>query len=217
MDVRLFHHDGRDDYTDSTALPDGAELLLLADGMGGLEAGDQASFLAINFFLESLQTDFRERIDMTGEIARAIQTASDDLRDNCPDAGSTLVGMLTVGSMTWAFNVGDSRCLMSTANGVVRTRTHSQGDGGVITAYMGMDETVPAEILPIPDCGNAILFSDGLNPLFDGMGDGILDSDESAEMLCMKAVDLGSEDNVSCIIRKRIRSDRIETSPFEPA
>ena len=175
MDVRMIHHDGRDDYTDSTDMPDGMEILLVTDGMGGLENGDQASFLTLNFFLESLQSEFRERIDMTDEIRRIVQRTSDDVRDNCPGSGSTL-----------------------------RSEDHSLGDGGIITAYIGMEGEVPVNVVPVVDCGNAILFSDGLNPVFEERGTDIADSNESAEFLCRLAIQKGSTDNVTCIIRRDI-------------
>ncbi len=204
MDVRMIHHDGRDDYTDSTDMPDGMEILLVADGMGGLENGDQASFLTLNFFLESVQSGFRERIDMTDEIRRIVQRTSDDVRDNCPGSGSTLVGMLTHGRMSWIFSVGDSKCIAKTSAGAVRSENHSLGDGGIITAYIGMEGDVPVNVVPVVDCGNAILFSDGLNPVFEERGTDIADSNESAEFLCRLAVQKGSTDNVTCIIRRDI-------------
>ena len=141
---------------------------------------------------------------MTDEIRRIVQRTSDDVRDNCPGSGSTLVGMLTHGRMSWIFSVGDSKCIAKTSAGAVRSENHSLGDGGIITAYIGMEGDVPVNVVPVVDCGNAILFSDGLNPVFEERGTDIADSNESAEFLCRLAVQKGSTDNVTCIIRRDI-------------
>ena len=207
MEVRTVHHDEPDDYTDSTPLPEGTELLLVADGMGGLAEGDQASYLTLTFFLDNLQSGFEERIDMSGRIQEVIQRTSPDLRDNCPDSGSTLVGLMTVGRISWMFNVGDSKCLLDTHGRRVRSVDHSATqdcDSNIINAYIGMEGEVPANIVPIGDCGNAILFTDGLNPVFLERGLDLVDSKESAEFLCRQAIQKGSQDNVTCIVRREI-------------
>ncbi len=205
MDVRMVHHDAPDDYTDSTDLPDGLEILLVADGIGGMEMGDQASFLTLTFFLENLQSGFQERMDMSEKIYETIQMVSADLRDNCPNSGSTLVGMMTMGRVSWVFNVGDSKCVLDTRGQHIRTEDHSPSqncDTNIITAYIGMEGTVPVNIIPVGDCGNAVLFTDGLNPMFRERGLSIADSPETAEELCGMSIDKGSTDNVTCIIRR---------------
>ena len=207
MDVKMIHHDEEDFYTDSSVLPDGTELLLVADGMGGLRQGDQASFLTLTFFLERLQENFSERIDMTPQIAQAIQLSSEDLRRNCPDSGSTIVGVLTVGRVTWMFNVGDSKCIMDTGIGRMRSQDDSfdqENPTNIITSFIGMEGEVPSHISVHGDCGNAILFSDGLNPVFGERGLDIVDSNESAEFLCRQAIQKGGDDNTTCIIRRSI-------------
>lgn len=203
MDVRFTHHGSADDYTDSTSLPDGIEILLVSDGMGGLNDGEQASYLTLMLLLDELQSSLEDRMDLSEVIRGAVSRTSEGLRDNCPGSGATLVGMITSGYVSWVFNVGDSRCVMRADLGTLSTKDHSYKGSSGLTSFIGVEGGPDVNITVVGGVTDAVLFSDGLYPLFDSVGMAILDSTDSAESLCERAIELGSKDNTTCVVVHR--------------
>lgn len=169
-------------------------VFVVADGMGGHDAGDVASRLVIDEFVGLLGSGMRALDDITGAI-RSVNTtiydagqASDHLRS----MGTTAVGLMLVDNgdrPSWLlFNVGDSRAYRFAENTLeqlstdhsyvqelvdagditdVAARTHPQRN--VVTRALGVDEAVQPDFwLRAPTPGERfVLCSDGLSSEVD--------------------------------------------------
>ncbi|MBL5973812.1 MAG: serine/threonine-protein phosphatase [Candidatus Leucobacter sulfamidivorax] len=156
---------------------------LVADGMGGHEAGDRASRAAIAAFGEAFTRPGHatlEEIDRALEAARAaVQEVSDGTRRG---AGCTLTGVIrTVHEdepYWYVLNVGDSRVYLHRGSELVQlTQDHSlreelRGSGevgadatprNVITRALGSeDDRHDAWLLPLENGSRLLICSDGL-------------------------------------------------------
>jgi serine/threonine protein phosphatase PrpC len=109
------------DWHDEALCRERGILLTMADGMGGLDHGDEVSALLV----EELQKAFRERevdaapdawlLELLGQANRSVNRL---LRDRTP-GGSTLVMALVLGDMLFHLSVGDSRLYLSRGQGLV--------------------------------------------------------------------------------------------------
>jgi PPM family protein phosphatase len=172
---------------DSLLVADG--LFVVADGMGGHAAGDIASRLTVETFVERCSTGVLPISDLAGVIDLANTTVMDHASEHHREGmGSTLVGAVLAdngGSMELVvFHVGDSRCYVS-ESGVVRqvTRDHSEVqemvDSGqitqeqaathphrnVVTRAIGIDPSVYADyvVLGAARRRRLLLCSDGVS------------------------------------------------------
>jgi|GEM_PF-2439264 len=108
------------------ALPSGqlAELIVLADGMGGHAGGTEASTLAVEQFISRFKAGSerttRERLREALEVANTSIRDAVAARPNLRGMGCTLIGaVVTPGAIEW-ISVGDSLLLLVTAKGVER-------------------------------------------------------------------------------------------------
>ena len=122
---------------------------VLADGMGGYNAGEVASAIAVDA-VGTYLSGFKDSLlnnpdpDPVSAIADAIESANrriietGALRPECLGMGSTVVALMLLGEKLWYGHVGDSR-LYCLRNGQIQqlTRDHSVGqemtDAGVMT------------------------------------------------------------------------------------
>ena len=113
-------------------LPDGRVIALVCDGMGGARAGNIASSMAVDIFMEEFQKDCQESEDLTrmeraaGQANRRIfQKAAED--EHCVGMGTTLVAALAGEEEALILNEGDSRAYhISEVQGISQvTRDHS--------------------------------------------------------------------------------------------
>ena len=160
---------------------------IVADGMGGYEAGDQASQAVVDAFrevAEGLDVLTLEQITEALELAddRVAQVAGGTVRG----AGSTVAGAVLVdqdGSPHWlVFNVGDSRVYRQAASALEQiTVDHSLGqelyqtgritaeefavfkDRNVITRAIGAAEAeADSYTMPVRNGERLLICSDGL-------------------------------------------------------
>lgn len=106
-------------------------IAVLCDGMGGMNGGEQASALAVNFFAE----DFRKAQpikDIPGFLnreARKLDRMVAELKDEQGrrmNAGTTLVAVIVTGNHLYWLSVGDSRMyLIRNENMVCMTAAHN--------------------------------------------------------------------------------------------
>jgi protein phosphatase len=102
-----------------------ATLVVVADGVGGLEAGELASEIASLTFSSSLinwliETKIRNvkitEVDLANFIYRSVNDANDKIRKTVNNAGTTLVASLMIPIreqvLTYIINVGDSRAYL---------------------------------------------------------------------------------------------------------
>ena len=115
-------------------LDDGTEILaaVVCDGMGGAKAGNIASEMAVETFMEELRKDFYAPSVTDVQMLCAVKTANRLIYEKAqsdPDyegMGTTLVAAVTDGSRVTVANVGDSRCYLIRDGSILQlTKDHS--------------------------------------------------------------------------------------------
>ncbi len=104
---------------DKIAWDENLGLVLLADGMGGHNAGEVASELAVNRIIDSLRgvliSDIEKVVDRCAAVHEAIQHANNEIvqvaqeRSECAGMGTTIVLSLFYNDSVIFAHVGDSR------------------------------------------------------------------------------------------------------------
>lgn len=220
------------DYVYASEQPIGnlPNLFVVADGMGGHNAGDFASRCAVSVMAESAKKDMS--FNPIKIIRHAIETANEqvlmqaELDPQKAGMGTTMVAVTVVGHYAYVANVGDSRLYVSDSHELAQiTRDHSwiaemvrrgeiskeearsHPDKNIITRAVGTGPTVKIDFFDVElEEGNRILMcSDGLsNMVEDDTMQEILSSsnniEESAEKLVALANENGGRDNISVII-----------------
>jgi serine/threonine protein phosphatase PrpC len=221
----------------------GPRLLAVADGMGGMAAGDVASNLAIAA-MAPLDEDVPPD-SLVDALRGAVELANQNLRD-AVDAnpalegmGTTLTSMLFSGTTFGMVHVGDSRCYLLRGDEftqVTKDDTYVQMlvDEGRITeeeasvhpqrsllirALQGSDVDPQYSVRPAVVGDRYLLCSDGLSgPVSDDsiaatMRD-YADPDDCAERLLQLALRGGGPDNITVIIADVTDEDIIEGRPI---
>jgi protein phosphatase len=182
-------------------------LLALADGMGGHNAGEVASRLALDILQRQLQANCSKEEPAT-RLRTAVQRANRDIfraaqeRAGCEGMGTTLTAALIQGAEVWFASVGDSRLYVKSA-GEVALRLMTRDDsfvgmlgsvGGVapaklaehpmrhlLTSVLGprADVTVEVERVTLSPGELLLLTTDGMHgDVGDPVMDAILDGHE---------------------------------------
>lgn len=113
-------------------LPDGRIIALVCDGMGGARAGNIASSMAVDVFMEAFLEDGEDSPDLE-HMERAAALANRQVfrraveDENCVGMGTTLVAALAGEEEALILNEGDSRAYhISEESGISQvTRDHS--------------------------------------------------------------------------------------------
>ncbi|WP_091229735.1 PP2C family serine/threonine-protein phosphatase [Microbacterium sp. 3J1] len=203
-------------------------VFLVADGMGGHEAGDRASAAVVAAF-EPLRGRSVVVDDVRDALGRAAAVVEGIAAQHKRGAGSTVTGVALVeheGAPHWlVFNVGDSRVYRHHGNELTQlTIDHSLGqemvDAGelrpadlesfsqrnVITRAIGAtDSTADSWLLPVVDGERLLLCSDGLSG--EVSDEGIRATltmcgrpETAASALVRRALQAGGRDNVSVVV-----------------
>jgi len=158
LDIASLSHPGmvRTHNEDSVFVDAAAGLAVLADGMGGYNAGEVASGIAVNVISNGLLPELRSdrelsKVDVTTGLTHAalllqqqIAAANKSIyeaaqaRPECAGMGTTLVSAVFCGNRVSIGHVGDSRCYRLRAEKFEQlTHDHSllqeQIDSGVLT------------------------------------------------------------------------------------
>ena len=132
-DTGAVRQQNQDYYHAELAAPDLA-LCLVCDGMGGARAGNVASKLAVDTFLqtardrtlEQWRTEPEALLNFAAEQANQAVYYRSGIDADCRGMGTTMVAALAVGDTAYLLNVGDSRAYLVRPDGIVRlTRDHS--------------------------------------------------------------------------------------------
>ena len=113
---------------DSTFLQHGGILALVADGMGGLEGGAEASKLTINSFIHAYKQKSSNE-DIPAALKRSAEHANKSVYEFSiaqgieGNTGSTLVAVVQLGKEIYWLSVGDSRIYGVTNNQVEQLST----------------------------------------------------------------------------------------------
>lgn len=205
-------------------------LAVVCDGMGGHEAGEIASRLALEAFLRCAANADRDPGALLVRCVEAGNTAVFDAaqRDaRLAGMGTTCTGLLVRGGVAWCAHVGDSRCYM-VRNGEIflMTEDHSavmelvrrgvisrdearhHPDKNVISRALGSQKRVAVSSWPRPMAlrpGDRFLVcSDGLYDLVEDhelcQVLGSHDAQAACETLVLMARDRGGFDNISVAV-----------------
>ncbi len=207
----------------------GDRLLVVADGMGGLPAGELASDILVQAL--SVVDDMPDTGEPLQDLLAALQTANerieaavadDDARDGM---GTTVTAILLSGDRVAALNVGDSRCYLvrgGELTQLTRDDTYVQAlvDQGVLSpddarrhpqralvtqAVQGGPFRPAGRMVPVRPGDRFLLCSDGLT---DYVEDEVIvatllahdDRKTAAAELVHRTLDNGAPDNVTVIV-----------------
>ncbi len=216
-------------YTSENPIGNLPNLFIVADGMGGHNAGDFASKLTVETLLGEIADSFERNPVII--LSKAIQTANGVIRKKAEEApdmegmGTTLVAATCLGKYLHVANVGDSRLYVvgkemrqitkdhSLVEEMVRigTISHSEArnhpDKNIITRAIGAASEVEPDFFTVElEEGDLVLLcSDGLtNMLEDEEIRMILNSGrdivEQAQSLVDAANANGGRDNISVVL-----------------
>lgn len=171
-------------------------LCLVCDGMGGAKAGNVASKLAVETFLQTARAQTAEQwrsepealLNFAAEQANQAVYYRAGIDAECRGMGTTMVAALAIGEMAYLLNVGDSRAYLVRPDGVTRlTRDHSvvedlvsRGDitpeqarqhpqKNLITRALGSEKILRPDLYrqTLGEGDVLLLCSDGLSNLID--------------------------------------------------
>ena len=202
---------------------------IVADGMGGHQAGDYASKCTVETMVREIRGCFEKspiRI-----LSKAIRIANDQVRKKAREdesllgMGTTVVAATCLGKYLQVANVGDSRLYiindevrqitrdhslveeMVRMGGIDREAARNHPDKNIITRAVGAEDQVKADFFSVKlKEGDLILMcTDGLTNMLEDeeirmILDGARDIVEKAEELVRKANENGGRDNISVIL-----------------
>jgi protein phosphatase len=220
------------DYVFVSADPVGnlPNLFVVADGMGGHNAGDFASSHAVQILVDEIKKD--ADFNPIKVIRHAIETANTEIIDQArreeryKGMGTTMVVSTIVGHYAYVANVGDSR-LYVIQDGIHQiTKDHSlvqemvrigelqpedarnHPDKNIITRALGAERTVDVDFFDLklePDC-TVLMCSDGLSNMVEDskLEEIILSKSDSltrkGELLLREANINGGKDNIAIVL-----------------
>lgn len=220
------------DYVYTSEQPVGPvpNLFIVADGMGGHNAGDFASKLAVNTIVEEIAASQEKKLERMFEAA--IELANRKVfefagsRPELEGMGTTVVAATCSDGNLFVANVGDSRLYVVGRHGMKQiTRDHSwveemvrrgglgkeearnHPDRNIITRAVGADEKIKPDFfrVELKEDDMVLMCTDGLTNMLEDEEirmtlDGARDIVEQAETLVSKANENGGKDNISVIL-----------------
>lgn len=216
-------------YFSETSVGNLPNVFIVADGMGGHNAGDFASRYAVETIVKEIEASFEKNPVVI--LGKAIEKANIYTRQKAAEnsafkgMGTTVVIATCLGRYLEVANVGDSRLYlvndkieqvtvdhslveeMIRMGGIDRASARTHPDKNIITRAIGAGDTVEADFFYLElNAGDIVLLcSDGLtNMVEDSVIQEIVRGKgslkERAEALVQKANDNGGRDNISVII-----------------
>ena len=219
------------DYVFASADPVGnlPNLFVVADGMGGHNAGDYASSHAVGIVVEEIRED--ADFNPVKVIRHAIESANTEIitqaqkDEKLRGMGTTMVAATIVGHYAYVANVGDSRLYVAGEQIQQITKDHSlvqemvrmgelnaeearnHPDKNIITRAVGAEDKVEPDFFTVElQEGEIVLMcSDGLTNMLEDeeirmIISGARDLVEKAESLVEAANANGGRDNISVIL-----------------
>jgi serine/threonine protein phosphatase PrpC len=207
-------------------------LFVVADGMGGHDAGEIASGIAVETVARAIRDGRARNENPEALVSQAVQIANSAVRDEAlrrnSNMGTTLTAALVCGGIAHIASVGDSRAYWI-ANGSITqitkdhslvaklvelgklTKEHARTDprSNLLLRTIGSDDTVAVDTYrcPLSRGGTLLLCTDGLwGEVADDELRRICGDDEHTEVICAKLVQLanrnGGRDNITAIAVK---------------
>lgn len=131
-------------YTSETSVGNLPNVFIVADGMGGHNAGDYASKVTVEVMVEQIGNSFEK--NPVRIFGKAIDAANDRIRkkaSECPELdgmGTTVVAATCMGRYLQVANVGDSRLYVVNHEIKQITRDHSLVEEMVRAGVLGKEE-----------------------------------------------------------------------------
>jgi protein phosphatase len=207
----------------------GNRLFVVADGMGGLPAGELASDILVQAL--AVVDDMADSGEPLQDLIAALETANERIEaavadDGARDGmGTTVTALLLAGDRVAALNVGDSRCYLSRdgeLTQITRDDTYVQAlvDQGVLSpddarrhpqralvtqAVQGGPFRPAGRMVPIRPGDRFLLCSDGLSDYVDDeviaatLRD-VTDRKACATELIHRTLEAGAPDNVTVLV-----------------
>lgn len=216
-------------YTSESPIGNLPNVFIVADGMGGHNAGDYASKYTVETIVQEIARSSEK--DTIKVIRNAIGIANEHIRTRAKEdvhlygMGTTLVVATCIGSTLEVANVGDSRLYvvndkitqitrdhslveeMVRMGGIDREAARSHPDKNIITRAIGASETVKVDFFTVKlQKGDIVLMcSDGLTNMLEDeeirmILNGQRDIVEKAEELVKAANNNGGRDNIAVVL-----------------
>lgn len=216
-------------YTRENPIGNLPNVFIVADGMGGHNAGDYASKVTVETMVEEIEASFEKNPVLI--FGKAIETANERIRKKASEEvdlegmGTTVVAATCMGKYLQVANVGDSRLYvvnkeikqitrdhslveeMVRMGGLGRDEARNHPDKNIITRAVGAGDTVEPDFFTVElEEGDIVLMcSDGLTNMLEDeeirmILSGARDLVEKAYMLVKAANDNGGKDNISVVL-----------------
>ncbi|HKM35655.1 MAG TPA: Stp1/IreP family PP2C-type Ser/Thr phosphatase [Lachnospiraceae bacterium] len=216
-------------YTSEKPIGNLPNVFIVADGMGGHNAGDYASKYTVETMVKEIEVSFE--VNPEKILGKAIETANERVielskeNENLEGMGTTVVAATCMGKFLRVANVGDSRLYvvgekitqitkdhslveeMIRMGGIDREAARNHPDKNIITRAIGATEDVKIDFFNVElKQGDVILMcSDGLTNMLEDeeirmILNGQRDIVEKAEELVKAANNNGGKDNIAVVL-----------------
>lgn len=217
-------------YTSENPVGNLPNLFLVADGMGGHNAGDYASRYTVETIVSEIAKSYEK--NPVRILKKAIETANAHIREKSLETeemagmGTTIVAASCLENKLQVANVGDSRLYviheqkitqitrdhslveeMVRMGGIDRESARNHPDKNIITRAVGAQDTVEIDFFQLElHAGDMILMcTDGLTNMLEDeeirmILGGQRDIVEMAESLILAANNNGGKDNIAVIL-----------------
>lgn len=216
-------------YVSETPIGNLPNLFIVADGMGGHNAGDYASKCTVETITREVRGCFEK--NPVRILSKAIRIANDQIRkkagedESLSGMGTTVVAATCLGHYLQVANVGDSRLYiigseirqittdhslveeMVRMGGIDRKAARNHPDKNIITRAIGALDTVEIDFFheELKPGELVLLCSDGLTNMLEDEEIGAIlrepvSMEEKAQRLIEAANDNGGKDNITVII-----------------
>lgn len=216
-------------YTSERPVGNLPNVFIVADGMGGHNAGDYASKFTVETMIKEIESSFE--VNPEKILAKAIETANEKLiaaaseNESLEGMGTTVVAATCMGKYLRVANVGDSRLYvvgekitqitrdhslveeMVRMGGIDRAAARNHPDKNIITRAVGATNKVEVDFfnVELAEKDIVLMCSDGLTNMLEDeeirmILNGQRDIVEKAEEL-VKAANLnGGKDNIAVVL-----------------
>lgn len=216
-------------YVSETPIGNLPNLFIVADGMGGHNAGDYASKCTVETIIKEVRGCFEK--NPVRILSKAIRIANDQIRRKAEEdkslsgMGTTVVAATCLGHYLQVANVGDSRLYiigseirqittdhslveeMIRMGGIDRKAARNHPDKNIITRAIGALDTVEIDFFheELKPGELVLLCSDGLTNMLEDEEIGAIlkepvSMEEKAQRLIEAANDNGGKDNITVVI-----------------
>lgn len=217
-------------YTSEQPVGNLPNVFIVADGMGGHNAGDYASKVTVETIVADIADSFEK--NPVRIMANAIETANRIIHEkSCESSefegmGTTVVAATCIGNCLQVANVGDSRLYLVTdreirqitrdhslveemirMGGIARVDARNHPDKNIITRAVGVSGTVEPDFFTVElkEGDTVLMCTDGLTNMLEDeeirmIMSGARDIVEKAERLVEAANNHGGRDNITVIL-----------------